>query len=180
MYKLWLEKQRRKPPPVETFITSTYYTGFISFAKFCQETSIADPDAYVDLMVKKGISPSLWLRDDAYAMYLEFMDKHADPYVQAERTLKCVSSIAEKLDIPVNKVFAELRYTEMMELINQRQLSPWILFCSKSFKEWSAKLMEQERVALMKAIGIGYWQVVFERQPTIVADMKLMVQALGL
>lgn len=179
-YKLWLEKQRRKPPPIETFVTSTYYTGFMKFAHFCKDTSIADPETYVEIMVKKGISPTLWLKDDAYAMYLEHMDKRADPYDQAERTLNCLATVAEKLEIPIGDVFAELRYGEMLELINQRQLSPWILFCSPKFKEWVAKLDEYERTNLMKSIGIVYWQMVLEKNPKVVQDMKCLVADIGI
>jgi hypothetical protein len=180
LYKHWLEKQRRKPPPIETFVTSTYYTAFIKFATFCRDTSIADPELYVELMVKKGISPSLWMKDEPYGMYLEHMDKHADPYDQAERTLNCLATVAEKLEIPIGNVFAELRYGEMLELINQRQLSPWILFCSPKFKEWVAKLDEHERAHLMKSIGIVYWQMVLEKNPQVVQDMKTLVADVGI
>lgn len=180
LYKHWLEKQRRKPPPIETFITSTYYSSFIKFATFCKDTSIADPEMYVELMVKQGLSPALWLRDEAYGYYLEYMDKRADPYTQAEHTLKCLGSVADKLEINIGDVFSELRYGEMLELINQRQLSPWILFCSQKFKAWIARLDDHERAVLMKAIGIGYWQMMLEKKPEIVKDMKMLAAGVGI
>jgi hypothetical protein len=180
LYKHWLEKQRRKPPPIETFVTSTYYTGFIKFATFCKETSISDPELYVELMVKRGISPALWTKDEPYSIYLEHIDKRADPYKQAEHTLECLAIVADKLGIQIDQVFDELRYGEMMDLINQRQLTPWILFCSSKFKQWVSKLDEYERTALMKAIGIGYWQMTFEKNPSVLADMKELVNGVGI
>ena len=180
LYKHWLEKQRRKPPPIETFTTSTYYSSFIKFATYCKETGIADPELYIELMIKAGISPALWARTEAYDTYLEHVDKRADPYQQAEVTIKTLDSLATKLNVPVENVIAELRYGEMLELIQQRKLSPWILFCSSKFKAWVSKLDPHEHELLMKNIGIAYWSLMLEKKTDVVKDMKAIAQGIGI
>lgn len=180
LYKCWLEKQRRKPPPIEGFVTSTYYTAFYRFAQSCRDTGIADPELYVDLMVKRGISPALWSRPDCYQLYIEHIDKRSDPYDQAEQTIEQLQTIAAKLNVPVSSVFKTLQYGEVLLLLNQRRLSPWILFCSPTFKEWTSKLTEHDRTNLMKAIGVGYWAMRLEKSPEVVKDMKQLTEAVGL
>lgn len=179
-YKQWMEKQQRSAPPIETFLSSSYYSGFIKFANFVQNVHVSNPELYVDIMVKAKLAPSLWVFDDAYSMYLEHIDKKLDPYDQAERTIKCLGDVADALEIGIDSVFDELTYGDMLDLVNQRQLSPWILFCSKKFKEWVSKLDPTDRTNLMKAIGVVYWQMVLERNPSVVEDMKLIVNEMGL
>jgi len=180
LYKHWLEKSRRKPPPIETFASSTYYSSFIKFAIYCKETGIADSELYVDLMVKEQISPALWMRSEAYNVYLEHVDKRADPYQQAEQTIKTLEILADRLDVPVTEVISKLHYGEMLELIQQRKLSPWILFCSGKFKAWVAKLDPHEHELLMKNIGIAYWSMLLEKKTEIVKDMKAITQGIGI
>jgi hypothetical protein len=180
LYKRWLEKQQRSTPPIETFLTSSYYASFIKFANYTQELHILNPEMYVDVMVKANLSPPTWVLNDAYGIYLDHIDKRLDPYDQAERTIKCLGDVADALEIEIGSVFNELTYGDMLDLVNQRQLSPWILFCSKKFKEWVAKLDPTDKTNLMKSIGVVYWQMMLEKNPSVVEDMKTIVNEMGL
>lgn len=180
LYKLWLEKQRRKPPTIEVFITSTYYTSFYKFAGHARELGISDPDLFVQLMVGQGISPALWTRGDCYDLFIEHLDKKSDPYRQAENTLKELMGIAEKLDCSIGDVFGKLHYGEIMTLLNQHKLSPWILFCSGRFKERLAAFDEAEKTNLLRTIGATYWAHKLEEKPAVVQDMKHLVSEVGL
>lgn len=180
LYKLWLEKQRRSPPTIDVFVTSTYYTSFYKFAQQTKELGISDPELFVQLMVAQGISPALWTRNDCYELYIEHLDKKADPYRQAEMTLTELMKLASKLECDVSEVFEKLHYGEIMTLLNQHKLSPWILFCSNRFKERLAKLDEGEKTTLMRTIGVTYWAHKLEEKPAVVQDMKLLVTEVGL
>jgi hypothetical protein len=152
----------------------------LKFAHWARDTSIGDIELYVELMVKRGISPALWTRSEAYKEYLEHLDKRSDPYEQAEATLNTLSGLAEKLNTPINSLFSTLKYGEVLQLVQQRRLSPWVLFCSKTFKDWTTKLDPQERAMLMQAIGIDYWAMKLEKFPDVVNDMKLITQGVGI
>src|SRR5574343_649552 len=167
MYKLWLEKQRRKPPPPEGFMTSAYYTSFINFASWARETGIPDPQKYIELMVNSKISPALWRRNEAYQIYLEYVDKRSDPLEQVTLSMETMLALSEGLDVPIDKVFTHFSSGEITELIQQRRLSPWMLFCSRSFKDWINTLHEGERRELMRNIGIEYWSNKLEKSPDV-------------
>lgn len=178
MYKTWMEKQKRKAPPVETFCTSSYYSSFYKFACWVRETGIPTPEKYVEIMAQNKISPALWRRSEAYSMYLEYNDKLSSPYDQAGITVDTIQALAEGLEVPPNQVFGHFKVGEILELVQQRRLSPWLLFCSKAFKQWVSTLDPGERQLFMKSVGIDYWAMKLERAPEVVKNLKEIAEAL--
>ena len=180
LYKIWLEKQRRAAPPVETFLTSAYFSSFMKFAAWVREVGIPDTAKYVELMTASKIAPALWRRNEAYQIYLEHLDKKTDPMEQAAMTVETIIALSEGLECQPGEVFSKFQAGEILELIQQRRLSPWLLFCSRSFKEWYQGLHESDRAALMNHIGIDYWANRMESKPKIVEELKGIAEALGI
>lgn len=180
LYKRWLEGQKRTPPVIETFLTSSYYSSFMKFAEYVKATGVPDPQRYIELMLKSKIAPALWRQPEAYQIYLDYVDKKSDPFEQAQISVETIQTMIEGLECPSAEVFTHFKAGEILELIQQRRLSPWLLFCSKSFKEWSGKLDDAERVQLMKAIGIIVWSDRFEKNPSIIKELKEIAEALGI
>lgn len=180
LYKLWLEKQRRKPPPPETFATSTFYTSFHKFTEFTKKTGVQHPDIYVDLMVKEGISPILWRTDEAYRIYIEHIDKKLDPYLQVEETIKTLSDLADEQKVPLEQVFERLRFGEVLSLVSRKHLSPWMLLCSAKFKAWLSALDKGDQELFLMTIGYTYWRDALDKRPDVVKDMKAVTSELGL
>jgi hypothetical protein len=180
LYKIWLEKQKRKAPPIETFCTSSYYTSFFKFAIWIRETGVPSPEKYVELMVQSKIAPALWRRSEAYQIYLEWNDRKSSPIDQAAITVDTITALAEGLQCTASDVFTHFKIGEILELIQQRRLSPWLLFCSKSFKQWVNTLDTGDRQMLMKGIGIDFWAGKLERSPNIVKDLRELAESLGI
>ena len=180
LYKYWLEKQRRKPPAIEGFLNSSYYSSFIKFVQWVGETAIPDPTLYVEEMVKNKIAPALWRRNEAYQMFLEYMDKKSDPYTQVSISVDTILLFSEGLEIPPGDVFKFLSIHDIIQLIHQRRLSPWLLFCSTKFKEWLNSLQEGERNELMKIIGINFWSQKLEKSQKEVTEIREIAKVLGI
>lgn len=180
LYKLWLEQQNRKAPSIETFCTSSYYTSFYKFTIWLRQTGIPKPDKYVELMVKQKIAPAIWRRSEAYAIYLEWHDKLSSPIDQAAITVDTITALAEGLQCPTSDVFRHFQIGEILELVQQRRMSPWLLFCSKRFKEWVNTLDMGDRQLLMKGIGVDFWANKLERSPNTVKDLRELAESLGI
>lgn len=178
-YGIWLAKQKRTNPPIESFMTSAYYSSFLKFEQWSKETNIPKPEKYIELMVTNQISPALWRRSEAYLLFLEWTDKVSDPMHQVTITIETMISLSDEYAVEMSKVFDNFSCGDMIEAIHQRQLSPWFLFCSKSFKLWSSKLHESERSILFKNIGLDYWKKRLEDSVDIVNDIKKIVESLG-
>ena len=170
----------RSNPPIETFLTSAYYTSFIRFSEWVRETGIPDSRKYVELMVDAKIAPALWRRNEAYQIFLEHFDKKTSPLSQATTTIETILTLAEGLECEPGEVFSKFQVGDILELIQQRRLSPWLLFCSKSFKDWYQSLHTVDRSALMKSIGIDYWANKMESKPGVVAELKSIAESIGL
>lgn len=180
LYKHWLEKARRKAPPIETFCTSAYYSSMMKFADWVKVTGIPDPKKYVELMLEGKVAPALWRRPESYQMYLEYVDKRSNPFEQAEITIETILALSDGLGVPPGEVFKSFKVGEILELIQQRRLSPWLLFCSKSFKDWTQSLHETDKQLLMKSIGIDYWAMRLEKSPDVVRSLKEIAGELGI
>jgi hypothetical protein len=165
LYMHWMQKQKRQGPSVDTFLVSAYYTSFTKFAEWVRATGIPEPEKYVELMIDAKISPTNWRRTEAYLIYLEYADKIAKPITQAMTSISTLAALAEMLECDINQVFDYYNAGQIGDLIIQRRLSPYLLFCSKVFQKWTSKLDPHDRSNLMQSIGIDWWSVRLERVP---------------
>lgn len=179
-YKRWLLKCRKTIQSIDAFLNSTYFNAMLRFVDFCKSHNIIDPIAYIDKMVELKISPSLWDRQEAYTFYLEKLDKQVDPYILAERTLGIILELSNALEITTSELFDKLPLGEVVELIEKRHLSPWILLSSSAFKNWIMLLEEQEVIMVMNAIKPDYWKVLFDQNQKIVLDMQMLAREVGI
>lgn len=180
LYKVWMEKSKRKAPPIETYMTSAYYSAFYQFAIWVRQTGIPSPEKYVELMVQNKIAPAIWRHNDAYKIYLEWNDKKSSPLDQAAITVDTLTALAEIMECEPKEVFAHFKIGEILELIQQRRLSPWLLFCSKAFKQWVSNLDVDERQLFMKSIGVDYWSMKMERDPETIRGLRELAEAMGI
>lgn len=179
-YSEWMRQKNHKVPPIETFSTSRYFNSFIKFSEYAKKLNLPSTSLFIKLMVQKDISPMLWTRDECYSFYLEWIDRKQDPIDQAAITVETLYKIAEAIEQPVTEVFKAMTAGEVMHLIRQRQLSPWLLLCSKAFKSFLAALSGPEREDMLNLIGYNYWAEKFANNPSVVENMKLIASELGI
>lgn len=180
MYSAWMKQCKRKVPPIETFSTSRYFKSMMNFVEKVHKLKLPNPEKFIQLMVSKDISPMLWCRDECYSLYLEWIDRTSDPIDQAQVSIDTMYKIADAAEIDVTKIFTVVTYRELMQLIRQRQMSPWLLLCSKGFKTLLASLDESERDEILNLIGYNYWAEKFAANPMTVEQMKMIAMELGI
>jgi len=180
MYSQWMRNYNRKVPPIETFSTSRYFKSFLNFVDRARKLNLPSTEQYIKLMSDKQISPMMWCKDECYSLYLEWIDRKSDPLDQAVNTVDTLYKIAEAAEMPVQRVFSVVNHREVMHLIRQRQLSPWLLLCSSQFKAFLAALSGPEREELMNLIGYNYWAEKFQANPKVVDHMKMIAKELGI
>ncbi len=180
MYCLWMKASNRKAPSIETFSTSRYFNSLVKFVEKARKLRLPSNEQFIKLMVSKQISPILWCRDECYSFYLEWIDRTSDPLDQAASTIDTIYKISEAAEVGVGDVFSIIHYREVMQLIRQRQLSPWLLLCSSTFKRFLVGLESSEKDELLNLIGYNYWAEKFEANPTVVEQMKLLATEMGI
>lgn len=180
MYKIWMEKQRRKPPSIIVFMTSSYYSAFLNTVSWIKETGISDTELFITVMIKEKISPSLWRREEAYKLFLDFIDKKVDPMTQVINSIEFLIQLADDMDVSIESVFKNRQCGDILKYINKRKLSPWFLLCSKSFKEWAESLNVNEVQMLKNNIGISYWSIRLSNEVDSVKEIKSTISLFGL
>lgn len=180
-YQKWMKSYRRAVPSIETFLTSNYYTTFIKFAQFAQKVGLPDVDTFIWYMREKEIPPVIWINNEIYASYIEFIDKKSDPHQQAQHTIEYLFKIADEFQVDVSEIFDYLEPNEVILMLHRRQISPWILLSSSKFKHFLInKTTDQEKIAMQAIIRPEYWAEKRSQNPEIVAQMKKYVCELAL
>ena len=50
--------------------------------------SIPDTDTFIKLMTDRDLSPTLWMLDKVYVLYIEHLDRKVGPMRQAQTTIQ--------------------------------------------------------------------------------------------
>lgn len=180
-YQQWMKAHRRKAPKAEAFLTSKFYKAFMSFAKFVHKTNIADVDTYIMLMSSDDITPTMWTLDAAYTRYIEFMDRRTPPDRHAEITIDTLFNLAADYDVDVEDVFTKVTPAEVIQLLRQRRLSPWVVLKSGKFREFfTNKCSNEEQLMMQSIIRPANWTQKFEKHPDVVDRMKRYVAELSI
>lgn len=179
-YQRWMKAKRYQVPRSDAFLHSKFYKPFIRFAKFAKRVNLPDVESFVWLMKEDDLPPVMWTNDEVYARYLEFLDRRADPQKRAKQTIKTLFAIADAASCDVSEVFDVITTPELIQLLRERRLSPWILLRSRKFKEFLTKATPEELTFIQTIIRPPYWKEKFEQRPQIVAKMDEYVKELGI
>lgn len=180
-YQKWMKAYQRIVPKSQAFIKSKFYVSFIKFTKFVKKTNMPDTDTFIWLMKEKDISPTIWCNDQVYSLYLEFIDRRAVPEKQAQITIDTLFKLADAGEIEVSEVFDLIEPNELIQLLRQRRISPWILLNSAKFREFFInKTTPEQKIILESIIRPDYWKEKFTSNPKIVKKMKLYIDELQL
>lgn len=179
-YQSWMRAQHHLIPHIKSFLHSKFYQPFMRFAKFAKQVRIPDPDLYIAQMVNLDMQPMLWTNDQVYVAFLEYMDRKVPANKNAQITINTLFDFAAGLGCEIGDVFSHIDANEVIQLIRQRKLSPWILLQSDKFKQFYAKLSNDQKIVLGTIIRPNYWTEKLNNNLDTVEQMKKFVKELNL
>jgi hypothetical protein len=179
-YQGWMKANKRFAHGIESFMTSKYYNSFIKFAKQVKRLNIPDVNIFIRLMRDKKIQPTLWCKDEVYTIYIEYMDHKLSPLEQAKITISTLFFYADKLNCDVSNIFSIFEPVDVMQLLQQRRLSPWLLLFSSKFKSMIRSASKDQQIVLQSIIRPVFWKKRFDRNPKYVNIMQRYVKELGI
>lgn len=181
-YQTWMRKMNRIPPSSGlSFMSSKYFRTFINFTEYVRKVSLPNVDKFIWLMVQKDFPPTLWVTNDAYEIYLEFLDHKLTPMEQTQTSIKTLIKVAEKHEVDLAEVFTKLGIPDLIRMLQTRQLSPWLLLHSAKFKEIYRNQCSMEQKMIMGTLIKGdFWAQKIEDNPESVEKIKLLVSEMGI
>ena len=155
-YSEWMKLNKRSVPPMETFASSSYYNAFIKFGNHVRRVNMPNVSGFIRAMVENGnVPPSLWCRDNVYAMYPQGYDKVVSPTKQFIDSIDFVLEYAKDCDIEPSQAFNSMGVTKILDLVQRRKLSPWFLVSSTVFRTYMASREQMEADRLEGGVQVG-------------------------
>lgn len=179
-YAKWMHASKRAIPEQSTFMNSKFYESFVRFAKFNKALQLPSTDLYVQVMMQKAIPPNLWTDDRAYAIYLEHMEYHIDPKLSIIMTSESLAKLSKEYECDISDVFKRVNKNDIIQLIRERKLSPWILLKSPRFAEFLDDCSTEQMSILENLIDSSFWKKKFKADPKTAKFVNLCIQELGL
>lgn len=179
LYRKWWSLRKRIPPGPDKFKDSTQFRAMVQFATFVRRTKL-NTDVYLNMVIKHQLSPEHWLRDDVYAKYLEYIDKTMTGVEQIKMCTDYILKLSDALDCDLCDLFDHLEPPEVMQLVRDRKLSPWILLHSRQFKVWLIRQDNDIQLRLQDLIRPVYWKLRFSKEPAAVDQAKKITKAMGI
>jgi hypothetical protein len=180
-YDFWFKAKNRLPPPAQSFLDSKYYMTLINFTKFVKSVNLPSPERFIKYMVERDYPPSMWITNVVYVEYLEYLDNHVNPMDHVKTSIDTILKLCEALQVDSSQIFHELDTYEVIDLIQGRQLSPWLLlFCSTFSEHYENKATPEQRVLIETLIRPEFWAEKFDQYPKELDQIKQYVQALDL
>lgn len=154
-YSEWMRANKRSVPPIETFIHSSFYTTFCKFAEHVERVKLPSPGLFIKTMVKHDIQPSLWCRDNVYAMYMAIYEKEVTPEMQFVDSADYLYEYALRNDVEVDKAFEDMGVEYFLKQVQKRNLSPWFLAASAVFRAWLKTLSPIDAQRVEESVKVG-------------------------
>ena len=155
-YSEWMRAKKRSVPPIETFGASQYYSTFIKFAEHAVKTHIPNTQQFIKLMVQHNdVSPSLWTRDNVYAMYLQYFDTAHPPEAQVIESIDFALDLVSEFETTKDELFKAIPIGTLITYIKKRKLSPWFLMASKTFRDHLMSLPSDQKDRIERAMNLS-------------------------
>lgn len=181
-YSEWLRHLHRKSKvSADMFTKSKFYTTFINFAKFVKQVTLPTPNKFIKFATNKDYPPTSWINNYVYVDYLDYLDSVADPLEQTTDSVKFLLSYCDKHNIDPSEFFNVVDVSDLIMMIQKRQLYPWLLIMSDKFSamlEYHATY--EQKIIIEGLIRADYWVKKLESHPTKVPILIQYVEELGL
>lgn len=164
-YAGWMRENGRSVPPIETFIHSSMYNTFIRFAKHIHHVNMPAPENFIRLMVAQNVAPTLWCRDNVYAMYMKSFDKAMPPEEQFMQSVEFLLEYSSRREVDVRDAFADMGVEKFLGHVQKRKLSPWFLAASSVFKTWVKTLEAIDSAHVEASVQVGALMISVSSDP---------------
>ena len=179
-YTEWMKLQSRKAPAIETFAGSHFYSSFIKFARHVKKVHLPTPLAFVRSMVDNKIDPTLWTRDNVYVLYMKGYDDVVSPTKQFIQSVDLIMKLAADHEVAPELVFRTLGVDKLLDLVQQRKLSPWFLLASDAFRVYMMSRSEDDSMRLHDGVQVSAMIDRIKRNESTFAEFSKATKELGL
>lgn len=181
LYQEWMRcKTGKADISMATFAKSKLLHSFCRLVEYFDRLRVSYQFGYIKVMVGHKIDPHLWTHKNAYRLYIDWIDQSEPPLQQVSRSVEFLFKLSEQHRVPVQHLFNILHPQQIIEYIQTRHLSPWLLFASSAFTTAMMRMDGLNKEMLLDVLGDDYWLQKFQHHKSTVADMRQIAVAIGI
>lgn len=141
----------------EQFRDSSYYAAFVRFATHIRDVGAINPMLFVDWLIKNKVKLDQWASDRVYGQYLEEILYTESAELAVTRSFYSMQVWADKFETNLNQYLYHAGPNRIVHDISSGNLSPWILYATKSGQEALASLNEEQLNFVIKYLDPTRW-----------------------
>jgi hypothetical protein len=150
--------KRGKEKTQEEFRKSPLFSTFMGLAAFVNTNNVSVPLRYVDYLVDKQIPEAKWKLGETLAGFINEMRLHDDPELQANNSVRAIQDWATRTGQPMGAFFREVSPGELVLMVKNNQLSPWVLFgYDRSLVELVDRLAPEYLYQINEYVNTTHW-----------------------
>lgn len=169
--KFYELNQKIRNKTFDEFADSSYYTAFVKFGSFLNNTNPIYFEKFIDYVLKSGVKLDHWCRDELYDSYIIEMVKSEPADGSIQRTIQTMMDWADKNDATWEHYFAYVNLNRATHDIREGLVSPWLLLNTKEGKNLLTKMNDEQLAIISQIIDPQFWLKKFRSHP---ADLELV------
>lgn len=142
----------------DDFVKSSLYIDFIKLGKYVIENKVFYPEKYLDFLINNKIKIKFWYKDSSYDHYILYILQNETLEEGITRTIKFMAIWAKKNNTTYTNFFKNATKPFIIHNILQGNISPWMLYCSKSGMDFLNNLFKEELIKLKPYIEPYVWE----------------------
>jgi hypothetical protein len=135
---------------------------------------------FIKFMHQRNIDPTVWTHNDIYCDYISSFSKMVPPLEQVFASANVLLNFAELYEVDVSTIFDHIPPNKLIELVQLKQISAWLLLFSGKFVEWHETLSEEQQLLLENTLRTDEWLENKSIHSELIPKVKEMVRELGL
>lgn len=159
-------KTRKKAITFEDFAKSSYYNGFIKFGHYVADMKMMEPENYISFLIHNDVPLQKWTDDKVYIYFVAKRLKSEKPDYAIERSLRTMQRWAEENETTWDRYFQEAGQMKIVSNLRTGKISPWIIYNTKSGKQFLASLSDSEVDCVFTIIDPDFWKHEFRKRRT--------------
>jgi hypothetical protein len=180
-YCTWASAKGYRKPTPENFIDARVFNAFFRFITFSNKMALPARDRYIKYMTELGINPNDFSSKIVYEHYISEFNNIFSPEEQAQISVDTIFELSRIYECDTGDVFKYMEANTLIQLVQAKKLSPWVLLFSDKFLTFIQNDMTREqRIMLKTYIDIDAWGKLFKQSSKQAVKMKSYTSALGI
>lgn len=175
-----LTQKKKKQLTFADFVDSRFYSDFIKFGRWINDSEVMRPNEYIDYLIKNSIKIDSWTKSKTYEkFYISFVFKES-PMEALERSLLYMQSLCDSEGIELNRFFSTFSSYRLVDLIQGSRISPWIFFLSSKAEEVFCNLDASQLKLLNNLLDPKVWHIKVKKHIDEIKEIQESLKELGL